>query len=224
MSAEERKKILQMVQDGKISAEQAASLMRALEADDAAHPAEAGVEVEVIEMGASSLGEAVSNRTDAPEFEEVKSRARRFAMIPLWIGVFMTVFSAWGMYSIQQNSGINFWFFFLMLPLLLGVLLIALGAGAQNSKWLYVNVDRRNAHDWPRNITLGFPLPLGLTAWALRNFGHNMHGMKNTGEAVPWTNVDEIIQLLDATGKSGAPLIINANDNEDGEHIQVYIG
>jgi hypothetical protein len=192
MSAEERKKILQMVQDGKISAEQAASLMRALEADDSA-------------------------RIEAPEFEEVRARARRFAMIPLWIGVFLTVFSAWGMYSIQQNVGFNFWFFFLMVPFLLGVLLIALGAGAQNSKWLYVNVDRRNAHDWPRKITLGFPLPLGLTAWFLRTFGHNLRGMKNT-------NVDEIIQILDATGKSGAPLIINANDNEDGEHVQVYIG
>lgn len=211
MSAEERKKILQMVQDGKISAEQAASLMRTLEADDAAPPAEA--EMEVIEAGASSGGE----RIDAPEFEQVKARARRFAMIPLWVGVFLTVFSAWGMYSIQQNSGVNFWFFVLLFPLLLGVLLIALGAGAQNSKWLYVNVDRRNAGDWPRNISLGFPLPLGLAAWFLRTFGQNIHGMKHT-------NVDEIIQILDATGKSGAPLIINANDNEDGEHVQVYIG
>jgi len=57
----------------------------------------------------------------------------------------------------------------------------------------------------------------GLTAWFLRTFGHTIPGMKNT-------NVDEIIQILDATGKSGAPLIINANDNEDGEHVQVYIG
>ena len=32
MSSEERRKILQMVQEGKISAEQASSLMRALEA------------------------------------------------------------------------------------------------------------------------------------------------------------------------------------------------
>jgi hypothetical protein len=80
-----------------------------------------------------------------------------------------------------------------------------------------VNVDRRQAHDGPRNITLAFPLPLGLAAWFLRNFGSAIRGMKNT-------NVDEIIQVLDATGKSGAPLIINANDNEDGEHVQVYIG
>ena len=207
MSAEERRKILQMLQDGKISAEQASSLMRALDADP--DPSE----IEVIEAGPSPDSE----RVDAPEFEQVKARARRFAMIPLWVGVFLTVFSAWGMYSIQQNAGVNFWFFFLLLPFLLGVLLIALSAGAQNSKWLYVNVDRRNAHDGPRKITLGFPLPLGLTAWVLRTFGHNIRGMN-------YTNVDEIIQILDATGKSGAPLIINANDNGDGEYVQVYIG
>jgi hypothetical protein len=209
MSSEERRKILQMVQDGRISAEQAASLMRALDADSDS----AEAEVEVVETGAGSGFEG----NDAPEFEAVKSRARRFAMIPLWIGVFIAVMSAWGIYSVQQSAGVNFWFFCLMVPLLLGVLLIVLGAGGEGSKWLYVNVDRRNAQDWPRNITLGFPLPLGLTAWFLRNFGQYIHGMEKT-------NVDEIIQILDATGKSGAPLIINANDNEDGEHVQVYIG
>jgi hypothetical protein len=209
MSSEERKKILQMVQDGRISAEQAASLMRALETDaDSAEP-----EVEFVETGASSGFE----RIDASEFEEVKSRARRFAMIPLWIGVFIAVLSAWGIYSIQRSAGVNFWFFCLLVPLLFGVFLIALGAGGETSKWLYVNVDRRNARDWPQNITLGFPLPLGLAAWFLRNFGQYINGMQKT-------NVDEIIQILDATGKSGAPLIINANDNGDGEHVQVYIG
>lgn len=207
MSSEERRKILQMVQDGRISAEQAASLMHALDED----AAEAGVEV--VEMGTAS-SEAGSA---APEFEEVKARAHNFAIIPLWVGVFLTVFSAWGVYSIQQNAGMNFWFFCLFVPLLLGILLIALGASGQSSKWLYVNVDRRNTQDWPRNITLGFPLPLGLASWFLRNFGHNIHGMRNT-------SVDEIIEILDATGKSGAPLIINASDNEDGEHVQVYIG
>lgn len=205
MSSEERRKILQMVEEGKISAEQAATLMRALEADSA--------EAEVLEAGTSSGEE----RADTSQFEEVKSRARRFAMIPLWVGVFISVISAWALYSVQQAAGINFWFLCLVVPLLFGVLLIALGAGGQSSKWLYVNVDRRNSEDWPRNITLGFPLPFGLTAWFLRNFGHNIRGMKNT-------NVDDIIQILDATGKSDAPLIINANDSEDGEHVQVYIG
>jgi hypothetical protein len=211
MSSEERRKILQMVQDGKISAEQAATLMRAL--DTESDPSEA--EIEVLETTTAPSQE--QERIEAPEFEDIKRRARRFAMIPLWIGVAITVLSAWGMYSAQQSGGLNFWFFFLLIPLLIGVLLIALGASGQSSRWLYVNVDRHNAHDGPRNITLGFPLPLGLAAWFLRNFGQSIRGLNNT-------NVDEIIQILDATGKSGAPLIINANDNEDGEHVQVYIG
>jgi len=207
MSSEERKKILQMVEEGKISAEEAASLMRALDNDSD--------EVDVFEAGSSSGYER--GEASTPEFENVKTRARRFAMIPLWAGVFIAVLSAWGIFAIQQSAGVNFWFFCLLFPLMLGVLLIALGAGGPNSKWLYVNVDRRESDDGPKNITFGFPIPFGLTAWFLRNFGHNIRGMKNA-------NVNDIIQMLDATGKSGEPFIVNVNDDEDGEHVQVYIG
>jgi hypothetical protein len=210
MSAEERKKILQLVEEGKISAEQAASLMKALEED----PTPSEIEVLQAEPSASFEG---SEASSAPEFENVKARARRFAMIPLWIGVLIAVLSAWGIYGIQQNAGMNFWFYCLLFPLFLGVLLIVIGAGGQSSRWLYVNVDRRYAKDGPRNITLGFPLPLGLTSWILRTFGHNIQGMKNT-------NVDDIIQILDTTKKSGEPFIVNVHDDEDGEHVQVYIG
>jgi hypothetical protein len=210
MSAEERKKILQMVEEGKISAEQAASLMKALEEDPTPR------EIEVLQAE-PSVGFEGSEASSAPEFENVKARARRFAMIPLWIGVLIAVLSAWGIYGIQQNAGMNFWFYCLLFPLFLGVLLIVIGAGGQSARWLYVNVDRRYAQDGPRNITLGFPLPLGLTSWFLRTFGHNIQGMKNT-------NVDDIIQILDTTKKSGEPFIVNVHDDEDGEHVQVYIG
>lgn len=209
MSAEERKKILQMVAEGKISAEQAASLMKALEAD----PTESEAEV----LPAESASSFESSETSAPEFEDVKARARRFAMIPLWIGVLIAVLSAWGIYGIQQSVGMNFWFYCLLIPLFLGVLLIVIGAGGQSSRWLYVNVDRRYATDGPRNITLGFPLPLGLTSWFLRVFGHNIEGLKHT-------NVDDIIQVLDSTKNSGEPFIVNVQDDEDGERVQVYIG
>jgi hypothetical protein len=121
------------------------------------------------------------------------------------------------MYGILQIAGMNFWFYCLLLPLFLGILLIAIGAGGQSSRWLYVNVDRRYAQDGPLNITLGFPLPLGLTSWFLRTFGHYIHGMNNT-------SVDDIIHILDATRKSGEPFIVNVNDDEDGERVQVYIG
>ena len=205
MSSEERRKILQMVEEGKISAEEVASLMRALE-EDARED-----EVEVIEPFVSY------ERTGAPEFEAIKARARRFSLIPLWTGILITVFSAWGVYAIQQNVGVNFWTYFMILPLMLGVLLIALGSGGRSSRWLYVDVDRRDARpgDGPRHITLGFPVPFGLVAWFLESFGHNINGMSTN-------KVNGIVQMMNATKDSEEPLMINVEDGD--AHVQVYIG
>lgn len=206
MSSEERKKILQMVADGKISAEEAATLMRAL--DESAEE-----EIQVVEAG-PGFG---SEKTDAPEFEEVRRRAFRFAMIPLWVGIIFTVLSAWGMFSIQQNAGVNFWFVCLAMPLMFGVLLIALGAGSKSARWLYVNVDRSNQEEWPKNITIALPLPLGLVSWFLKNFGNHISGLKNT-------NVDAIVQAIAMAKNISEPLIVNVDDSDDGEKVQVFIG
>ena len=207
MSAEERRKVLEMVADGRISAEEATKLMRAL--DEAA---EEGV-VEVIE--APPVFE--SEKGNAPEFEEVRRRAFRFAMIPLWLGVVLTVLSAWGMFSIQQNNGLNFWFFCLATPLLLGILLIALGARGRSARWIYVNVDRSHQTEWPRNITIAFPLPLGLAGWFLSNFGSQIEGLKRTA-------LDEILQGIALAKNMTEPLIVNVDDGENGEKVQVFIG
>lgn len=208
MSSEERRKILQMVADGKISAEEAATLMRALEES-------AEEEIKVIEAG-SGAGEREA-RSDAPEFEEVRRRAIRFAMIPLWVGVIFTVLSAWAMFSIQQNAGLNFWFFCMSMPFVLGVLLIALAAGGRSARWLYVNVDRSHQNEWPRNITLALPLPLGLVSWFLKNFGSQIEGLKRT-------TVDEVIMAIAMAKNITEPLIVHVDDGDDGERVQVFIG
>ena len=219
MSSEERKKILQMVEEGKISAEDAAKLMRALDEDAESEMDEA--EIEVIESrpdpGFESDASSGSRRPEAPEFDAIKARARRFSLIPLWTGVFVTVFSAWIIYSIQQNAGVNFWFYCMTLPLMFGVLLIALGAGGRTSRWIYINVDRRDAKpgDGPKHITLGFPIPFGFVAWFFDTFGHNMSGMSKG-------KVEGIVQMMHATRESGEPLMINVDD--DDAHVQVYIG
>ncbi len=206
MSSEERKKILQMVEDGKISAEDAVSLMAALDDD-------AEAEVEVFES-ASGFG---YERSEAPEFDRIKARARRFALIPLWVGVLVTVASAWAIYAIQQNAGTNFWFYCMILPLLFGILLIALGGGGRASRWVYVDVDRKDAKpgDGPKHITFGFPAPLGLLAWFFDSFGHNLKGMSR-GKA------EGVVQMMRAARDSDEPLMVHVDD--DDAHVQVYIG
>jgi uncharacterized integral membrane protein len=205
MSAEERKKILQMVADGKISAEEAARLMSALEES-------AEEEIQVIEAGAGFGHE----KTAAPEFEEVRRRANRFSSAFLWIGIIFTILSAWAMFGIQKNAGLNFWFFCFTLPLFLGIMLTALGAGSKTARWMYVNVDRTHQEEWPRNITVAFPLPLGLAGWFLSNFGAHIEGLKHTA-------VDEIVQAIALAKNISEPLIVKVDDN-DGEKVQVFIG
>jgi hypothetical protein len=205
MSAEERRKILQMVADGKISAEEAASLMRSLE--EAAEE-----EIQVIQADSGSGGDGVSSA----EFDQVRERAKFFALIPLWGGIILTVLSAWWMYSIQQSAGLNFWFFCMGMPFLLGILLIALGAGRGSMRWLYVNVDRSQQADWPKNITIALPLPLGLVGWFLRNFGSHIDGLKRT-------TIDEVLMAVSMAKSVTEPLIIHAGD-DGGERVQVFIG
>ena len=206
MSSDEQKQILKMVEDGKISADEAMKLIKALEET----PAEDEIEVIETEAGSDQGGSA------GPEFEEVKARARRFAMVPLWIGVLFIVLSAYWMYALVQNANYGFWFFCAWLPLLLGILLVAISAGGMNSRWLYVNVDQEPG-EWPQHITLGFPIPLGIIGWFLRNFGHYIRGMDRT-------NVDEILMALSMANNLDEPLIVNVDEGEDGERVQVYIG
>lgn len=206
MSAEERRKILQMVADGRISAEEAATLMRSLEES-------ADEEIQVIETESSS-SEA---KIPAVEFDQIRERARLFAWIPLGVGIILTILTSWWMFSIQQKAGLNFWFFCMTLPFFLGILLIALGAGGHSSRWLYVNVDRSRQNDWPKNITLALPLPLGLAGWFLKNFGSHIEGLKGT-------NVDEILTAISAAKTVTEPLIVNVDESDSGERVQVFIG
>jgi hypothetical protein len=118
------------------------------------------------------------------------------------------------MYSIQQKSVLNFLFFCMTLPFFLGILLIALGAGGRSSRWLYVNVDRSHRPDGPKNITLAFPLPLGLAGWFLKNFGSHLQ----------WSRVDEILTAISAAKTVTEPLIVNVDEGDGGERVQVFIG
>ena len=206
MSSEEQKQILKMVEDGKISAEEAMTLIKALE------NAPVEDEVEVYDAKASTGFEGSA----APEFEAVKERAHRFTMIPLWIGVGFTVLSSYWLFSLVQTSNYGFWFACALFPLAFGILLLVLSAGGLSSRWLYVDVQQEPG-EWPQHITLAFPLPFGLARWVLKNFGHTIRGMTPM-------NVEAALAMLHATDTVNEPLLVNVDEGEGGERVQVYIG
>ena len=217
MTDQERNQVLKMIEDGKISPEEGLRLMQALDQS----PAEEAEEIPQVPAGEPSAPDVQWKTVQSgmevdARIAQVKSTAQRLWQIPLWIGIALAVLSAVGMYFIMRGPGTNFWFYFMILPLLLGVAVIAAAVGTHKARWIFVDVHQKSG-ERPQRIFLGFPLPLKLAAWFLHTFGHWIPDLKNT-------SVDEVIQIVENGLVGDSPLIVNVDEGEDGERVQVYIG
>ena len=215
MSAEEKKEILKMIEEGKITAEEAIELIKAIEADEAQNEADA-FSAEASEDDTSDTTSQTQARERDANFNAIADRVRGFWRIPLWIGIGITVLSGLWMLGAMQSAGFGFWFYCSWLPLLLGIFIITLVAGSRKSHWLFVKV-KQSPGEKPENITFGFPLPLRLSAWLLRTFGGMIPGMENV------VGVEEILETLADTPVGDSALIVDVKD-DDGEEVQVFIG
>jgi hypothetical protein len=211
MTDQERNQVLKMIEQAKITPEEGLQLMQALEQSPAEDPAPVVAE----EPPGTPQPEKSAPPLD-PRLEQLKSTARRLWQIPLWIGVVITILSAWGMAALLRGAGMNFWFFFLLLPLFLGVAVIALAVGSRRARWIFVDV-QQHPGGYPQRIFLGFPLPLKFAAWFLRSFGRVIPDLQGS-------NVDEIVQFLENGFIGSEPLIVNVDEGAGRERVRVYIG
>jgi hypothetical protein len=231
MTDQEREIVLKMIEEGKITPEEGLKLMNALHtpAEDEQPAASAEAEtpssaepdaVPKPETGEEKPQAEKSGFESDPRIARVKSTARRYWQIPLWIGIVILLASALGMYFILTGPGMNFWFFCLMAPLLLGVLVMAIAAGSRKARWIFVNVQQKPGEK-PQRIFLGFPLPLKFTSWFLRTFRSKIPDLDREMRDKP---IDKFVELIDQGFTSEEPLVVNVDEGEDGEKVQVYIG
>lgn len=213
MTSPEQGLVLKMVADGRVSAEEALTLLHALDracAGTREEPARAA-------PGPGSRASAVeaAPRAEAA-LEEVARRARRWLRLLLWIGVGMSALSAALMYWVQRGSGFGFCSYGLSLPLAFGVLIAALAAWGASARWLFVDVRQRPGRR-PARLTFGFPLPLRFLRWLFRAFGQRSQGTSARQRLL------DFVSLMDRALSSEAPLILHVDD-EDGEQVSLYIG
>ncbi len=206
--SEEKKHILKMVEDGKISAEEALELMRAVDEDMATGEAES-VETEADPMSTFEPDE---------NLDEIAERVKRYGNIPLWGGVILVTLSGLWMFSALQGAGFGFWFYCSWLPFLLGVMAVAAAAGSHKSRWVFIDV-RQAPGEIPQRITFGLPLPLRFVAWLMRTFGNWIPDID-----VNATAVAEMIENLADAPDDVPALIVDVHDDDDGEHVQIFIG
>jgi hypothetical protein len=214
MTDSERQQILKMIEDGKITAEEGLKLMQALgeePEDDSTPELPAGDEIPsfITEAGDQAEGEKKAD----PEFDRKLNRFRSLWTIPLWIGVAITVAGAYWMYASMQASGFGFWFYCSWLPFLLGVLMVALAFSSRTSRWIYVNVKQKPG-ETPQRIVIAFPL--SIVSW-LMTFVKGKIPEREHGA------MDEVMGAIVNSTKSTEPLMVDVHE-DDGEHVQVYIG
>jgi hypothetical protein len=225
MTDQERSQILKMIEDGKISPEEGLHLMQVLDQSPSEElpppPPEPAASAPAPEEVPAPKVQVESSGFDSdPRIRNIKSIVRRFWQIPLWAGILVTVVSAAGMYAILRGPGMNIWFFFLLLPLLLGVLVIVLAVGSHKARWIFIDVQQRPGQR-PEHIFLGFPIPLGLIAWFMRTFGKRIPGLRESE-----MNMYAVSQFLKTGFSSQEPFIVDVDEREggDGERVKVYIG
>lgn len=224
----ERIQILEMIENGVITAAEGARLLQALDKDDRLE--------EMLEEGTgySNVFEELSDDSVPPTdggnsgavsgevledvFQPEIEKWRRWWMIPLWIGVGITIIGSLLMFWAYQSSGFGFWFVCSWLPLLLGVGVMAMAWASRSARWLHLRVQQQPG-EWPRTIAFSFPLPLRFAGWVLRTFGYFIPKVNDVD-----IDFDEMIQVLETSTNSDTPLYVEVDEGDGGETVQIYIG
>jgi hypothetical protein len=202
-----RLQILQMIDDGKISAAEGLRLLNALSGN-----------ADGAETGGPEAADPTTTTVPPSATPQGFGYWKRWWLIPFGVGTAIAVAGSALMYWAFSSADfrLTVWFFLAACPFAFGVTLLALAAASRNAKWLHIRVNTGQA-EWPRRIALSFPLPIGPTAWFLRVFGPRIPSLKNTG-------VDELILALGETTTPDNPFYVEVDEGPGGEKVQVYIG
>lgn len=193
--SEERAKILQMLADGKISAEQAAQLLSALNAENDS-PLDATPAADATPPG------------PMPYFGSLW-------LIPMYAGLALFVCGALAAFPLYAASGgwalaVCGWPIFLI-----GLLTMIAAWLSRQSRWIHIRITRIDGAR--RNLRFSFPIPLRLSAWALSIGSCFIPRLRRSG-------VDEMIAALNEGLSGDQPLYVDVQEGEEGERVQVYIG
>ncbi len=229
MSDNERMTILQMIEDGKVTAAEGLRLLNALSGKTEPPASGATVEGTASPAGAERppsgspppagnaaprAGAASPPESNIPDM----SRWRNWWLFPLGVGIVIVTFGGLLMYwAYTAARGFNLWFACATLPFMFGVVVMALAAASRTARWIHVRVNRDEAEDGPRRIAISLPLPVRIAAWFLKTFGQFIPKLKDTG-------VDELILALEETTSPDNPLFVDVHEGRNGERVQVYIG
>lgn len=204
---DERQQILQMLQEGKITTEQAMELLEAIDTDTAPLPAFTASPAEPM------VGEIVSEAT--PNMD----RYRSWWQIPFFISLaVMVLFGFWLRALYQSADGaLTFGFICVWSLFMLTVGLTTLAFLSRRAAWVHVRVQEKKG----RRVAISLPLPLGIASWGI----NLARGFVDDATQIKLDMASEFVKSAKESMQEPGhePLTIHVDD-EDGDRVQVYIG
>jgi len=192
-----RLRILELIEAGEISAAEGVQRLEALAWESERSE----------EDGATVAPAQPAPRAARPVVAHVAWQATFWTGVALAAGGGLLVSSAYGR---GVSPGWLPWSWALFI---LGVIVTLIGWWMRRARWLSVRVQEEGG---PR-IAFALPLPLGLAGWALRAARPFVPQLQEAG-------MDELVLAMREELRSGSPLVIEVNDEEDGDHVEVVFG
>ena len=207
------KQILSMLEQGTITADEAARLLEAVSTGPSADV-----------RGASSAQEEASQHAAAVEPSHVipgtlapdAKRWKRLQLIPLAVSLVVLIATAWGLWAVYRaaDARITVGWVALFLLFVLALAATTLSIWITGAPWLHIRVHQQEG----RTIAISLPVPLTLASW---------------GVGIARRYVDEqTTQYLDASAEfiramrheHGRSEPLEVSVDEDGQYVQVYFG
>jgi len=210
------RQILDMVEQGQLSAEEGLRLIKAMgnEHDTLPNP------VEVMDDNPKKMEISTSHSEDqagpgiSEEEKQRMNRLKKWWVLPFGIGLLITALGAIWMYMGYTEHGFGFGFWLAWVPFLLGIFIVAISYRSNRSLWLHVRI-KQEPGETPQRISISLPLPVALTRWFISSFGKRIPGLKDQ----PLDQYSEILEGLSPE----EPFYVHVNE-DDGEEVEVFIG
>lgn len=182
----ERLRVLQLLEEGRITVDEAERLLSLL-------PAE----------------QEEPSKANSTDFEVTTTSS--MWLLPLALGLLITIPATW-MAALILHAVIPWGWTFCVGPwLLFGLTVIGIAIWSRKARWVHIRLRSEHLH-----LHLGLPVPLRLIATLLRILSPYIPALRETG-------ADEVILALD-TATVDAPLQLEIDETDTGEHIQIVLG
>jgi len=149
----------------------------------------------------------------SPEEKHRLNQLKRWWILPFGVGLLITILGAVWMFNGYMNNGFRWGFWLAWIPFLLGIFILSVSFQTSHGVWVHVRVKQKPG-ERPQRIAISLPMPIGIIRWFFQNFGHRISGLKDQ----PVGQYVDILENLSAE----EPFYVHID--EDGEEVEVFIG